>query len=89
MTTIFQICVKMIYETNSQIVVYYDTYSHILLLTTKFGKAEKTGQSGFVFRNIRFSQFQNRNREGDKQEDLRILVHLRHGKGVRSIKETR
>jgi hypothetical protein len=25
--------------------------------------------------------------EGAKYEDLKILIHLRHGKGVRSIKE--
>jgi hypothetical protein len=45
----------------------------------KFGKSEKN-------QNIRFSQFQNRNKEGAKREDLKILVHLKHGKGVRSIK---
>jgi hypothetical protein len=34
-------------------------------------------------------QFQNRNREWAKHEDLRILVNLRHEKEVRSIKESR
>jgi hypothetical protein len=29
------------------------------------------------------------NRELAKQEDLRIPVHLRHEKGIRSIKESR
>jgi hypothetical protein len=55
----------------------------------KFGKSEKIGLSGLVFWNIRFSQFQNKNKEGAKCEDLTIPVHLRYGKGIRSIKEPR
>jgi hypothetical protein len=53
---------------------------------TKFGKAEKIGQYGFIFQNIRFSHFQSRNREGAKCEDLWISMHLRHGKRVEASK---
>jgi hypothetical protein len=56
---------------------------------TKFDKSEKIGLSSFVFQNIRFLQFQNKNMEGAKREDLRIPVHLRPRKGIRSIKESR
>jgi hypothetical protein len=55
----------------------------------KIFKSKKIGLPGFVFWNIRFSEFQNRNREGAKREDFRIPVHLRHEKGIRSIKESR
>jgi hypothetical protein len=56
---------------------------------TEFGKTEKTKQFSFVFWNIRFSQFQNRTMVGAKREDLRISVHLMHGKGVTDINEPR
>jgi hypothetical protein len=57
------------------------------MLMTKFGMSERTGLFGLVFRNIRFSQFQNMNRKGATLEDLRIPVHLRHGKRRINIKE--
>jgi hypothetical protein len=53
---------------------------------TKFVMSEKIGPSSFVFWTI---QFQNRNGEGAKRGDLKIPLHLRHGKEVRSIKEPR
>jgi hypothetical protein len=56
---------------------------------TKFGKSRKIGPCSFLFQTIRFSQFQNRNSEGAKRRDLKILVQLRRGKGARSIKEPR
>jgi hypothetical protein len=59
------------------------------MLMTKFGKSRKIGPSGFLFWTTRFSQFQNRNSEGAKRRDLKISIHLRHEKGVRSIKEPR
>jgi hypothetical protein len=59
------------------------------VLMTKIFKSDKIGLPGFVFWNIRFSEFQNKNREGAKCEDFRIPVHLRHEKGIRSIKESR
>jgi hypothetical protein len=52
---------------------------------TKFGKSGKIRLFGFVFRIIRFSQ--NRNMDIAKLEDLKIPVHLTHGKGLRSINE--
>jgi hypothetical protein len=55
----------------------------------KFGKAVKTGQSSFVFQNIRFRQFQSRRKQEGKREDFEAQDNLKHGKGVRSIKESR
>jgi hypothetical protein len=54
---------------------------------TKFDKSGKIRLFGFVFWIIRFSQFQNRNMDIAKLEDLKIPVHLTHGKGLRSINE--
>jgi hypothetical protein len=54
---------------------------------TKFGKSEETGLSGFLFRNIRFWQFQDKIKEEAKIEDLKIQGVLRHGKRLKSIKE--
>jgi hypothetical protein len=72
---------------------YFNTQSQLKgrghVLITKFDRARKTRLSGLVFWNIRFSQFLIMNREGAKCEDLKILVHLRHGKGIRSTKEPR
>jgi hypothetical protein len=56
---------------------------------TKFGKVEKTGCSGFIFRIVRFWQFQVKTKEKAKLEDLKIQGVLRHEKGLRNIKETR
>jgi hypothetical protein len=39
---------------------------------TNFRKSGKTRLSGFIFWNIRFQLFQNRNRTGAKLEDLKI-----------------
>jgi hypothetical protein len=55
----------------------------------KFGKYEKTRLSGFLFRIIRFWQFQGKTKEGAKLEDLKIQGILRHGKGLKGIKEPR
>jgi hypothetical protein len=56
---------------------------------TKFGMAETTGCSDFLFRIVRFWQFQVKTKEGAKFEDLKIKGVLRHGKGLRNIKEPR
>jgi hypothetical protein len=40
---------------------------------TKFGKAGKTGPSGFLFWTIRFWQFKNKTMEGAELEDWKIL----------------
>jgi hypothetical protein len=39
---------------------------------TKFGKAEKTGCSGFLFRIVQFCHFETQTEEGAKIEDLKI-----------------
>jgi hypothetical protein len=59
------------------------------MLMTKFGKAEKIGCSGFLFRIVWFWQFQYKTKEGARLEDLRIQGILRHGKGLKSIKKPR
>jgi hypothetical protein len=51
--------------------------------------AEKTGCSDFLFRIVRFWQFQVKTKEGAKFKDLKIKGVLRHGKGLRNIKEPR
>jgi hypothetical protein len=56
------------------------------MLMTKFDKSKKTGLSGFLFRNIRFCQFQGKTKEGAKLEDLKIQGVLRYEKRLRSIK---
>jgi hypothetical protein len=55
---------------------------HVLM--SKFDRSKKIRPSGFQFR-----QFQNRNMIRAKLEDLKIQGVLRHGKGLRSIKESR
>jgi hypothetical protein len=47
-------------------------------LITKFGKSEKTRLSDFLFRTIRFYQFQGKAKKGAKLEDLKIQGVLRH-----------
>jgi hypothetical protein len=42
------------------------------LLKIKFGKAEKTGCSDFLFQIVWFRQFQVKTKEGAKLEDLRF-----------------
>jgi hypothetical protein len=61
----------------------------MLVLMTKFGRSEKIRPSGFLFWNIWFWQFQNRNMTRAKFEDLKIQSILRHEKGLKSIKESR
>jgi hypothetical protein len=61
----------------------------MLVLMTKFGRSEKIGPSGFLFWNIWFWQFQNRNMTRAKFKDLKIQSILRHEKGLKSIKELR
>jgi hypothetical protein len=56
---------------------------------TKFGKAEKIGCSGFLFWIVWFWQFQYKTKEGARLEDLKIQGILRHGKGLKSIREPR
>jgi hypothetical protein len=56
---------------------------------TKFGEYGNIGLTGFLFWNIRFWQLQDKNKKGAKLEDLHIQGILRHGKGLRSIKESR
>jgi hypothetical protein len=59
------------------------------LLVTKFGKTKKIGCSGFLFRIVRFWQFQVKTKEGAKLKDLKIKGVLRHGKGLWNIMEQR
>jgi hypothetical protein len=42
------------------------------MLMTKFGKAEKTGCSNFLFRIVWFWQFQLKTKEGAKLKDMKI-----------------
>jgi hypothetical protein len=55
----------------------------------KFGESRKIRLSGFLFRNIRFWQFQCKIKEKAKLDDLKIQGILRHGKRIRSITELR
>jgi hypothetical protein len=59
------------------------------MLMTKFGKGDKTGCSSFLFRIVRFWHIQVKTKGVAKLEDLKIQCVLRHGKGLRSIKEAR
>jgi hypothetical protein len=59
------------------------------VLMTKFGKSGKTGLFGLLFRTIRFWQFQGKTKERVKLKDLKIQCVLRHGKGLKGIKEPR
>jgi hypothetical protein len=58
------------------------------MVPTKFRKSKKIEPSNFLFQTIQFCQIQNRNREGAKRQDLKILGYLRHGRGARSTKES-
>jgi hypothetical protein len=46
----------------------------------KFGKAEKTGCSGFLLRIVQFWQFQTQTDEGAKIKDLKIQGEFKHEK---------
>jgi hypothetical protein len=48
---------------------------------TKFDKAEKIGCFNFLFRIVRFWQFQTQTEEGAKIKDLKIQGEFKHGKG--------
>jgi hypothetical protein len=56
---------------------------------TKFGRAGRTGCSGFLFRTVRFWQFWNMNMTRAKLEDLKIQGVLKQGKGLKGIKGPR
>jgi hypothetical protein len=60
-----------------------------LLLMTKFGKARKPGCSGFLFRTVRFRQFQNMKKIGAKLGELKIQGVLKQGEGLKDIKGPR
>jgi hypothetical protein len=47
------------------------------MLMIKFGKAEKIGGSGFLFRIVQFRQFQNMNRTRAKLEDPRCFEAMK------------
>jgi hypothetical protein len=53
---------------------------------TKFGNSKKTGPSGFLFRTVRFWQFQSKAKEGAKFKDLKIQGVLKQEKGLKGIK---
>jgi hypothetical protein len=53
---------------------------------TKFGKAEKIGCSGLLFRIARFQQFQNMNMTHVKLEDLKIQGVSKQENGLKGIK---
>jgi hypothetical protein len=59
------------------------------MLMTKFGRAGRTGCSGFLFRTVRFWQFWNMNMTRAKLEDLKIQGVLKQGKGLKGIKGPR
>jgi hypothetical protein len=59
----------------------------VLLLITKFGKAGKLYYLVSYFRLSGFSNIQNRNREGDRPEDLKIKDILSPGKILEGDKE--
>jgi hypothetical protein len=56
---------------------------------TKFGKSEKTGLSGLLFRNIQYWQFQSKAKEEAKFKDLKIQGVLKQEKGIKGIKGPR
>jgi hypothetical protein len=56
---------------------------------TKFGESRKTGLSDFLFRTIRFWQFQDKIKEWAKFKDLKIQGVLRNKKGLESVKKPR
>jgi hypothetical protein len=56
---------------------------------TKFGESKKIGLSDLLFQNIQFRQFQSKIKEGARLEDLKIQCVLKHGKGLKCIKEPR
>jgi hypothetical protein len=56
---------------------------------TKFDKAEKIGCSGFLFRIIRFWQFQSQTEEGAKLEDLKIQWEFKYEKGRQGMEGSR
>jgi hypothetical protein len=57
------------------------------VLMIKFGKARKTGCSGFLFRIVRFRQFQNMNRTEAKLEDLKIQCVLKKEKRLKGTRD--
>jgi hypothetical protein len=56
---------------------------------TKFAKAGKTGCSDFLFRTVRFRQFQNMKKAGAKLGDLKIQGVLKQEGGLKGIKGSR
>jgi hypothetical protein len=56
---------------------------------TKFGKAGKTGCFDFLFRTVRFQQFQNIKKAGAKLRDLKIQCVLKQEDGLKGIKGLR
>jgi hypothetical protein len=56
---------------------------------TKFDKSGKIGLPDLLFRIIRFWQFYGKTNEGAKLKYLKIQGVLRHGKGLKGIKEPR
>jgi hypothetical protein len=59
------------------------------LLITKFDKFRKIGSSSFLFRTIRFRQFQSKVKEGAKFKDLKIQGILKQDKGLKGIMGSR
>jgi hypothetical protein len=56
---------------------------------TKFGKAKKTGCSDFLFRRVRFWQFQNMNMTRAKLRYLKIQCVLKQEEGLEGTKGPR
>jgi hypothetical protein len=56
---------------------------------TKFGKSEKTGPYSFLFRTVRFWQFQSKAKEEAKFKDLKIQGVLKQENGLKGIKGPR
>jgi hypothetical protein len=59
------------------------------VLMTKFGKAEKTGCFGFLFRIVQFLQFQGQAKKEAKLDDLKIQGSFKHGKWMEGIEGPR
>jgi hypothetical protein len=56
---------------------------------TKFVKDGKTGCSSFLFRTVRFQQFQNMKKAGAKLGDLNIQGVLKQEGGLKGIRGSR
>jgi hypothetical protein len=78
-----------LFVSNQMYLVKHVWCTSFYLVITKFDKSKKTRLSTFLFWTIWFWQLQDKIKEGTKLKDLKIQGVLRHGKGLRGIKEPR